>query len=306
MLYAAIRHVPVFGCAITNVNSDTAANMPGVKNIVRLDNAVVVVADKYWRAKKALDQIEISHSDSANCGLSSDDIYTQFAEALENGSPETDIDEGDALEVLENSADVLTADYRVPYLAHATMEPMNCTVSIKDGKAEIWTGTQTPITAKSIVSGITGIENDNITIHPCMLGGGFGRRVHSNSDYVAPAVKVAMEVGAPVKLIYSREEDMQQDAYRPALLSRFKAAVTNDGEIDAWHNLYTDKNEPVEAPIIPYYANSVFAGVVRSTSHVPFGPWRSVDHSQHAFFIESLMNWPIRQILIHMNSAYRN
>lgn len=290
MLYGAIRHVPVFDCAITNVNSETAANMPGIKKIVRLDNAVVVVADKYWRAKKALDTIEISHSDTANCGLSSDDLYRQFAEALENGDPELDVDEGDAATIINNSNDVVTADYRVPYLAHATMEPMNCTVRIKDGKVDIWTGSQTPITVKSIAADITGIDMDNITYHPCMLGGGFGRRVHQTSDYVAPAVKVAVEVGAPVKLIYSREEDMQQDAYRPALISRFKAVVSNDGNIDAWHNLYTDKNEPVEAPIIPYVSDNNYTGVVRSTSHVPFGPWRSVDHSQHAFFIESFID----------------
>jgi isoquinoline 1-oxidoreductase beta subunit len=290
MLYGAIRHVPVFDCALTNVNSDKAASMPGVKKIVRLDNAVVAVADKYWRAKKAVEEIEISHSDSANCSLSSEDIYRQFADALENGDPELDVDNGNAQSVLDNHSDTVSADYRVPYLAHATMEPMNCTVQIKDGKVDIWTGTQTPITAKSIAADITGIHIDNITYHPCMLGGGFGRRIHQTSDYVAPAVKVAMEIGAPVKLIYSREEDMQQDAYRPALLSRFRAALTEKGDIEAWHNLYTDKNEPVEAPIIPYASNNNYTGVVRSTSHVPFGPWRSVDHSQHAFFIESFID----------------
>ncbi|UTW53945.1 molybdopterin cofactor-binding domain-containing protein [Kordiimonas sp. SCSIO 12610] len=290
MMYGAIRHVPVFDCAITEVDSSAASNMPGVTNIVRLDNAVVVVADKYWRAKKALDTINITHSDSANCSLSSDDLYKQFAEAIETGDPELDVDEGDAAAVLSSSSDVISADYRVPYLAHATMEPMNCTVRIQDGKVDIWTGTQTPITVKSIAAKITGIDIENITYHPCMLGGGFGRRVHQTSDYVAPAVKVAMEVGAPVKLIYSREEDMQQDAYRPALLSRFKAVVADNGAIDAWHNLYTDKNEPAEAPIIPYAANNNYTGVVRSTGHVPFGPWRSVDHSQHAFFIESFVD----------------
>ncbi len=290
MLYGAIRHVPVFDCAITNVDSGAAASMPGVKKVVRLDNAVVVVADKYWRAKKALDQVKISHSDSASCGLSSEDLYRQFADALENGDPELDIDTGDAAAVIDASDDVLTADYRVPFLAHATMEPMNCTVKIEDGKVDIWTGTQTPITAKSIAAKIAGVDINKVTYHPCMLGGGFGRRIHQASDYVAPAVKVAMEVGAPVKLIYSREEDIQQDAYRPALLSRFKAVVSDGGNIDAWHNLYTDKNEPVEAPIIPYAADNNYTGVVRSTSHVPFGPWRSVDHSQHAFFIESFID----------------
>jgi len=167
---------------------------------------------------------------------------------------------------------------------------MNCTAWVRDGKCDIWTGTQTALSARTVAAEAAGVEKENVTVHNHMLGGGFGRRIHSVADYVAPTVKVAKTIGKPVKLVYSREEDMQQDAYRPALISSFEGSVTADGEIDAWYNIYSDKHEPVEAPIIPYKSNNVYSASVVSVSHVPFGPWRSVDHSQHAFFVESFMD----------------
>jgi isoquinoline 1-oxidoreductase beta subunit len=170
------------------------------------------------------------------------------------------------------------------------MEPMNCTAWVRDGKCDIWTGTQAALSARTVAAEAADVAKENVTVHNHMLGGGFGRRIHSVADYVAPTVKVAKAIGKPVKLVYSREEDMQQDAYRPALISSFEGSVTTDGEIDAWYNIYSDKHEPVEAPIIPYKSNNVYSGSVVSVSHVPFGPWRSVDHSQHAFFVESFMD----------------
>lgn len=288
MLYAAIARVPVHGGHVTSVNDTAALAMPGVKKVCNLGYGVAVVADKYWRAKTALDAVDFEFDGQGNGLLDSDSIFKKFTSDLKTMDLEFDIEEGDVDGA--EGATVVEADYAVPYLAHACMEPMNCTAWVRDGKCDIWTGTQAALMARAAAATAAGIEPENVTVHNFMLGGGFGRRIHSENDYVRPAVEISKMVGAPVKTIWSREEDMRFDEYRPAMISQFRAVLDDGGRPVAWRNRYSDKREPVEAPLIPYGVENQSIGYVVSQSHLKLGPWRSVDHSQHAFFTESFVD----------------
>ena len=168
------------------------------------------------------------------------------------------------------------------------MEPMNAVASVMDGRCEIWIGTQNPLGFRHEVAAAMQLDAENVQINNYTMGGGFGRR--SNSDTAVQAARISQHIGQPVKLIWSREEDIQHDHYRPAVVSRFRAALDSGGQPVAWENRYVDKHEPAEAPLIPYAIDHQAIGSVSSPTHVPFGPWRSVDHSQHGFFTESFMD----------------
>lgn len=314
MLYAAIARVPVHGGTVTSINRDAAMAMPGVREVCDLGYAVAVVADKYWRAKTALEAVEFSFDGGGNERLNSADIFNQFAIDLDTKPAEYDLNEGDGDLAPADRDRVVEAEYGVPYLAHACMEPMNCTAWVRDGECDVWTGTQAPLMARAAAAKAAGLDPAKVTVHNHFLGGGFGRRIHAENDYVAPAVEISKMVGAPVKTIWSREEDMRFDEYRPAMLSRFRGVIDSDGRLLAWRNRYSDKSEPVEAPLIPYSAANQSIGYVVSQSHIKLGPWRSVDHSQHAFFTESFMDElahaasedPLGYRLAHLEGAPRH
>ena len=170
--------------------------------------------------------------------------------AMEGGSSESDIDEGDVAAALAGATATVEATYRVPYLAHACMEPMNATARVDGGRCEVWVGTQNPLGFRHEVAAALDMDVEQVEIHQPDLGGGFGRR--SNSDSAVQAAKIARAAAVPIKLIWSREEDVQHDHYRPAVASRFRVAVDGGGNITAWENAYHEKHEPVEAPVIPY------------------------------------------------------
>lgn len=290
MLYAAIAHVPVHGGTVTSVDENAVLGMPGVKKVCNLGYAVAVVADKYWRAKKALAELPFEFDGGEATNLDTSAISAKFMNDLKTMEPEFDIEKGSADFTDVDTASVVEAQYEVPYLAHACMEPMNCTAWVRNGECDVWTGTQTGLSARAAAASAAGINVDRVTVHNFMLGGGFGRRIHAENDYVAPAVEISKMVGAPVKTVWSREEDMRFDEYRPAVISQFKGALGSDGMPTIWFNRYSDKREPVEAPLIPYDIEGQSIGYVRSQSHLKLGPWRSVDHSQHAFFTESFID----------------
>ena len=219
-------------------------------------------------------------------------VFAQFdgvlAQAEVDNAGDVEVDQGDCEAALVTASKRLEAEYRVPYLAHAAMEPMNCTAWIHDDVCEIWTGTQNPLGARAAAAEAIGFERDNVIVHNAYLGGAFGRR--SVHDYVVQAVRVAKVTNAPAKLIWSREEDIAQDRYRPAITSRFRGGLDGDGRPIVWTNLYVDKHEPAEAPRIPYAIDNQRIASMPSPTHVPFGVWRAVDHSQHAFFTESFID----------------
>jgi isoquinoline 1-oxidoreductase beta subunit len=159
---------------------------------------------------------------------------------------------------------------------------------VRDGVCDVWTGTQNPLGFRYSVAEALGLDAANVRVHNAYLGGGFGRR--AIPDYAIQAARVSAAAGVPVKLIWSREEDVRQDHYRPAIVSRFKAGLDESGRIVAWEDQFVDKHEPHEAPYIPYAVANQFVHFASSPTHVPFGPWRSVDHSQHGFFTEAFFD----------------
>ncbi|GAK46307.1 molybdopterin-binding aldehyde oxidase and xanthine dehydrogenase [Tepidicaulis marinus] len=287
MLYAAIKQVPVIGGSVARVNDTEALAARGVRAVVTLEDGVAVVADNTWRAKQALDLLEVEFTDGGNGHVSSDSIFAQFDKALAENDGEEDVEKGEGAEALGSAKTVVEADYRVPFLAHATMEPMNCTVRIENGKCDVWIGTQDGLGTRAVAAQAAGLSDDDVTIHPLMMGGGFGRRSPGSPNHIIQAVKIAKEVGAPVKLTWSREDDMQHDYYRPAVSARMSAGFDEEGNLTTWVNRYIRKDEPAEASHIPYAVANQSIRYVESEVHIPYGPWRSVAHTQHTFFNES-------------------
>ncbi len=291
MLYAAIRLAPVFGTKLVSVDAGDVLSRRGIKRIVELEDSVAVVADSYWRAKMALADVKSVFEESANDSVSSESIFAQFDASLASGDSDEDRELGDSDAAFESAADVIEANYRVPYLAHAPMEPMNCTVHLhEDGKAEVWTSTQDALGIKSRVASVLGVSADDTTFHHSYVGGGFGRRLPFTWNVIDHAALIAKEFNVPVKTVLSREDDMQQDYYRPAVASNFRAAFDSSGLVRAWENRFTGPIQTPGASHIPYAIDNQSIRVVDGTTHVPIAAWRSVDHSQQTFFTESFID----------------
>lgn len=292
MKYAAVKAAPVVGATVESIDASTAKTMPGVLQILNMGDFVAVVADGYWQAEQALATVKTTYSKTEGDGLNQDALFTRYATMLdEAGDTDGDVEteEGDVGEAFASAATKVEAEYKVPFLAHATMEPMNCTAWVRDGKCDVWSGTQSPLMARKAAAETSGIDVDNVTYHNAYLGGGFGRR--SEMDVIIMSTRIAMATKYPVKMIWSREEDTMQDHYRPSATSRFQGGLDKDGKAVSWSNIHTHLFDPQEAPMVPYYniANHKIRKIDVPT-HLRFGPWRSVDHSQHGYFIESFVD----------------
>lgn len=292
MKYATVRAAPVFGSSLATLDASAAKQMPGVLDVVDLGDAVAVVADGYWQAKQALAKVEVTWTESPGDKMNTEAVFAQFQSDIETAAggsgASTDFSQGDTGSVFSGAGQIIERQYKVPYLAHACMEPMNAVARVQTGQCDIWTGTQNPLSFKYDVASALNVEPENVSVTNYFMGGGFGRR--SNSDAAVQAARIAQKVGVPVKLIWSREEDVQHDHYRPAVASHFRAVLNDRGFPEAWENIFVDKHEPVEASHIPYAISNQDIQYVDSPTHIPFGPWRSVDHSQHGFFTESFID----------------
>ncbi|HEX5358259.1 MAG TPA: molybdopterin cofactor-binding domain-containing protein, partial [Aquabacterium sp.] len=319
MVYAAIAQPPVFGAKVASVDSQAAMQRKGVLKVLQIPQGVVVVANNWWRAKQALAEVKISYEASPNDKVSSADIVQKFKNELAASQGFAYGTKGDADGAFKQAAKVIEADYWAPFLAHAAMEPINCVAQVKDGQVEVWCSTQSPSLAKWKASQVAGVDSDKVKLHVPFLGGGFGRRLEV--DMVEQAVAIAKQLdGKPVKLVWTREEDMQHDMYRPAALSVFRAAVDAKGRVTAWSNRVAaqsvsfdsvrrlmpaaasnampDKNQIEGAFDIPYGFDSISVRQIRPETHVPVGSWRSVGHSYNAFFTESFVDelaWAVGQ-----------
>ena len=303
MLYATVIRAPVFGATIVSIDDQAARKIEGVADVIELppaqsnmmiggfqsSPAVAVIADSYWTAKKGRETLNITWSDVDLAARSSTDIFAQFAKDI-TASEERQSDrlQGDTPTQFLNASKVIEADYTVPFLAHTCMEPLNATAEISNGQCEIWVGCQNPLGFRKAVAEALSVDEDKVTLHNQLMGGGFGRK--SRPDYAIQAAQIAKAVGRPIQLIWSREEDIRQDFYRPAIQSRFRGGIDENGKLLVWENTYVNKAEPTEAPLIPYAVEAQDIGHVSSPTHVPFGAWRSVDHSQHGFFTESFID----------------
>lgn len=290
--YAAVVRPPVPGTEVASMDAAQAKTMPGVLQVLNMGNFVAVVAESYWHAQQAVNAIGVEWSASQSPVKTMDDQYAIFAKALdeagETGGKEAAA-KGDANAAIKSAAKRIEAEYRVPYLAHAPMEPMNCTAHVADGKCDVWTSTQVPLMARTEVANSLGLSADDVTIHHPYLGGAFGRRL--GAEYVAMAARVAQATGYPVKMIWSREEDTQKALYRDADTCRMRAGLDASGKLVAFDSLFTQRHDPAEACVPAAYAiPNTSIRVAEAELHLPFQAWRSVDHSKQGFFIESFID----------------
>lgn len=316
MLYAALQQSPTIGGTVKQFDADKVLGMSGVTQVVdfSMPNAVsgvAVVAKSYWQAKQALAVLPISWDAGVNASLSTEAIFKDFANKLDVEPGHAYYKTGDVQEALsaKTIAKTVEAEYRAPFLAHAAMEPINCTAQVKDGKVNIWVSTQVPGICVDLAAKIAKVKPEDVKLHMAFLGGGFGRRLEA--DMVVQAVRIAMDVkGAPVKLIWSREEDMSHDMYRPAALARFKAGLDETGKLLAYDNksasgaiahqflqrafgfagMGPDKTTAEGEFDMPYEIPHQRIAHVIVPSPVPIGFWRSVGHSHNAFFKESFID----------------
>jgi len=308
MVYAAIAACPVPGGKLKSVDEAPVKGRRGVQQVVKLDDAVAVIADRYWRAKEALallkpewDVGEAGKTDSAQFAkLYRDTLDGPMVSARNDGNVE------DAFAKSQNlGGKIVEALYEAPHLAHATMEPLNATVRLQADKLEVWLGTQAPMGSIRQAVAASGLKPEQIVIHNCFLGGGFGRR--TANDEMRQAILVAKQVGKPVKLVWTREEDMTQDRYRPQAAVRLKAALGADGMPTAFdariavgsilRSVGMSKVENgIEAQAVEGFANTNYkipnlrVGCMLKNTHVPVMFWRSVGSSQNAFFMESYID----------------
>jgi isoquinoline 1-oxidoreductase beta subunit len=290
MVYAAIKAAPVFGGKLVSVDPAPATSMPGVIKVVQLADAVAVVADGYWRAQQALNKLEPVFDGGGNESVTSETIFSDFAQALDADSGKKVIRSGDGAKAVDRAARTIEAEYRVPYLAHATMEPMNATVQIDKDKCVVWAGTQDPLNARNTAAKAADLDAKQVAIHNLHLGGGFGRRLPGNLDFVDQAVRIAKELSPkPVKLIWSREEDMRHDFYRSAVLGRYRGGLDESGTPSAWVARFNGDAGDGAAKVL-YAVPHLDIARVAVKNHVRLGAWRSVDHTQHGFFTESFID----------------
>jgi isoquinoline 1-oxidoreductase beta subunit len=310
MLCAAIKDCPVFGGKVKGYDESKILSRSGVRRVMRVnDTAVAIVADTWWRAKSALDALPIEWDDSGNAAKSSATIAELLADGLVATKTHGEIQNGDALAAIASAAKRVEAVYRTPFLAHATMEPMNCTAKISAEKAEVWVATQNSEASLAALSQASGLPLNRCEVYRHDLGGGFGRRGGAQ-DYVHQAVAIAKEFpGIPVKMIWSREEDMAHDFYRPISQCRMSAGLDEAGNLVGLHvrvsgqsiNAFSNQGaiasgkdmrqlqglyaEPGDAQVGYSVPNLLIEYVMRNT-HVPVGPWRGVNTNQNAVYLE--------------------
>lgn len=232
MRKVAIKRCPVIRGRPVSFNEQQVSGLPGVEAIVTLDNGVAVVAGSYWQARKAVDALQVEWDLPKLAQYNTEKVFAEMRDGLAREEGDEAEKRGEGAAALEQASATISAEYQLPYLAHATMEPMNCAVRIENDICDVWTGTQFTALTRDCAARYSGLPQDNINIHCTFLGGGFGRRSHL--DFVAEAVQVATKSGLPVQVVWSREDDMQNDYYRPASVVKMSAGYQDDGTISVW------------------------------------------------------------------------
>lgn len=304
MLIATLLHCPVFGGKLISYDATRAKAIKGVREVVQISRGIAVVADGYWPARQGVEALEVQWDEGPNAQLSSEGI-TEMYIALAKQAGAIARNEGDVAQALAKAAKKLETVYEVPFLDHAPMEPMNCTAYVRKDGCDIWAPTQAQTRAQKTTADITGLPLESIKIHTTLLGGGFGRRLEA--DYVADAVEVSKAIGAPVKVIWSREEDIRHGFYRPATYNLLQAGLDEQGRPVAWtHRIVgpsimsrrlpeavkdgIDPSSVEGAANIPYSISNIQVDYIMKDTGVPVGAWRSVGSSQNAFITECFID----------------
>jgi len=312
MQYAVVARCPVFGGKVKSFDATKAKSIPGVRDAITIDavakgaftaGGVVVLADNSWAAMEGRRALKIVWDEGPNASESSETLHKQF---LENAGKAGKIvrNDGDADAALAGSMKKVEATYEFPFAAHATMEPMNCTVEIRADGAEAWVPTQAPQWAQDIIAGVSGLPRESVVVHTMLMGGGFGRRYQA--DFVMEAAQVAKATGKPVMVLWTREDDMQHDFYRPASYHKLQGAVDKDGKLAAWKHFQTstsieamwsekgeenaENSEFGTAVFIPYRTPNLRVEYTLAKSCVPRAWWRSVEHSTSGFVVECFVD----------------
>ncbi len=307
MLTVVVSRPPVFGAKIVSFNSAEALALPGVSKVVQVPTGIAVAADGFWSASQARQALDIVWDEGLAASMSTETMRKQYSElAKQKGAVARK--EGDAEQALQQAFKRISAEYEVPYQAHATMEPLNCLVDLRTDGCEIWTGTQAQTWDRDAAARAAGLHPDKVKIHTTLLGGGFGRRGNPQSDFVVEAVQIAKAVGRPVKVIWTREDDMQGGWYRPMWYDRIAGGLDNDGKITGWHHTIVGQSimagTPFEGMIdagvdatsvegaadIPYAIPNLLVDLHSPVISVPVQWWRSVGHSHTAFVVESFID----------------
>jgi isoquinoline 1-oxidoreductase subunit beta len=303
MKFATLAASPVFGGKIGHVDDSAAKAIPGVQQIIVLDDLVAVVGDHMWAAKKGLDALAVTWNEGPNANVSSRDIWDDLRAASKKDGAVA-ISTGDITKGL-SQGDKLEAEFELPFLAHAAMEPLNCTVHVTPDACEIWVGTQVMTRVQATAAKVAGIPVDKVTVHNHLIGGGFGRRLEP--DMAASAVRIAQHVDGPVKVVWTREEDIQHDVYRPVYRDTISASLSN-GKIVAWKYRVTGSAviarwlppafqkgidiDAVDSAIdMPYDIPNLHVEYVRAEPPaVPTGFWRGVGPNNNVFATECFMD----------------
>ncbi len=305
MKVATVAACPVFGGKLAHLDDSKAKAVKGVRQVVRLDNAVAVVADHMGAAKKGLAALNITWDEGANAHFSSADLVGQLEEAIKRPGV-IGKQMGDVAKAMADAAKIIEADYQVPLLAHAAMEPMNCTVHVRKDGCDVWVGTQVLSRAQTTAAQVTGLPLEKVQVHNHLLGGGFGRRL--DIDGITLAARIAQQVDGPVKVVWTREEDIQHDVYRPYYYDRLTAGLDQDGIPVSWSHRVAGSSilarwfppafkngidgDAVEAAAGPYAFSNVLVDYVRHEppSGLTTGWWRGVGVTHNAFVVEGFMD----------------
>lgn len=304
MLLATVARCPVFGGKVASFNTTRAKNIKGVRHVVQIESGIAVVADSLWSAVEGRRALAVKWHEGLNVHVSSLAITKMFKQLAQKPGAFARND-GDVARALASSSKKVNAVYEVPFLAHATMEPMNCTAHVRTDGCDVWAPTQFQSGVHDLVAKITGQPKESIKVHTTLLGGGFGRRFEL--DFVAEALQISKAVNAPVKVVWSREDDMQHDFYRPATYNRLSAGLDPEGTPVAWtHRIVgpsimsrvfpafvkngIDASSIEGAADLPYDIPNIHVDYVMKETGVPVGFWRSVGHSQNAFVTECFLD----------------
>ncbi len=312
LLYAVIARSPVFGGKAAKFDAAKAKAVPGVREVLEIpriqqgaftEGGVAVVADSSWAAMEGRRALDITWDEGPHAKESSASLREQFVE-LASKPGKVYRNDGDADSALASAAKKIEAIYELPFQAHACMEPLNCAVHVREKDAEAWVPTQAPDWARDIIAGTTKLPKESINVHTTLMGGGFGRRYQA--DFVAEAAQVSKALGKPVMVLWTREDDLQHDFYRPASYHRLWGALSADGKLAAWKHFQTstsisamwdppDKNKPESsefgtAVFIPYATPNFRVEYALAQSGVPRAWWRSVEHSSSGFVVESFVD----------------
>ena len=315
MLHARVSMCPTLGGSVAGFDAAQASAMPGVRKVVAVKGynggtaGVAVIADQPYRAMQALAKVAVQWQPGPAAGFSSERFERELAAVLEHETGFAYYTQGDATAALAKAARTVSATYSAPYLAHAALEPMNCTVRVENDRATVWASTQVPGLARRAAARALDMDTDQVEVHVALLGGGFGRRL--DVDFVGQAAAIAAHVrGTAVQTVWSREQDMTHDFYRPACVSVFRAGLNAQGSLLAWHN--TSASQAVIPQLLGRHFGLPIAGPDKTTAEgafdqpyewpaariahqkvdapIPIGPWRSVGHSHQAFFKESFLD----------------